>query len=260
MIHDWINIMIEKKRLKLNMRQKIWHYSIVGYLFFIPCLLGYSLIEINITKTYSGVRPQSELIYTSLPFLILGIAYIFIQKNRLRFKEFQIKYSKDDFQEAIRRTIDEYNWQIEFNDDYFFRAYHKDFWASSTGEMITIIKQENKILINSIAILDIRNSASFGWNKKNIRIFLNNISNTVGKIPYVTLEEREKNEGPFKWKFTYILQRFIIYGLSVFFFALSFCNFNSKGVIVTRIIAILIAGFYFYFVDYNLIKTLKKRQ
>ena len=253
--------MKEKKLIKLSSWQKVSHYSIVGFLFAIPCFNLFYLIKHYYTNLSATERHPEEMILISLPFLILGIIFIFIQSARLKFKEIKITNTIDDFQEAIRRTADEYDWRIEFVDDNFLRAYHHDFWAKSTGEMITIIRQDDKIFINSICDPDYGNSQlSFGWNKKNVRIFLIHLYNTVDKLPYVTKVEKEKNEGPFKWKFTDILQRVFIYGLSLFFLVISFCNLNSNGVIITRLFALIIAGTYFYFVDYKLIKILRKKE
>jgi hypothetical protein len=177
-----------KRYLELTFWQKITHYFIVPFLLFIPVMTVIDLVKIFVTNSYSGVRSVNELVLTSLPFFILGIAYIFIQKGRLKYYELDIKYANDQFNETVRRTAKELNWKIEHNSKDFFRAYRASNWTGSFGEMITIIKDENKLYLNSICDPNRMSSVvSYGWNKKNLKTFL-------FYLKEVMKERREKNE------------------------------------------------------------------
>jgi hypothetical protein len=135
-----------------------------------------------VTDTYDGVRSSTELIFSSLPFLALSVTFIFIQTNGLKFKEIKIAYSEQEFSEAVDLTVKQLKWQIELNDNQIFRAYRPWSWTASWGEMITIIKHEDKLLINSICNLNKGSSiASWGWNKKNIETFKTNLLSVISK-------------------------------------------------------------------------------
>ena len=99
--------MEQNKRLKLSLSQKLTHYGIVFFLLFIVSLTVKSLLEIYLTKTYTGVRTADELINSNLPFLILAIVFFFIQYRRLNFKEYKISFTESQLEEAIKRTESE---------------------------------------------------------------------------------------------------------------------------------------------------------
>lgn len=57
-------------------------------------------------------------------------------------------------------------------------------YFDSWGEMITIIRRENSIYINSVFDLGksrryLLNIFSFGWNKKNVVTFINNLNKEI---------------------------------------------------------------------------------
>jgi hypothetical protein len=104
MNREWIDIMKQTKRLKLSRWQILDHYFIVLFILFIPGLTLFSLFEIYVTETYDGVRTAEELISTAWPWIIPAIAFYFIQKRRLRFREVKVEYLDQEFQEAIERT------------------------------------------------------------------------------------------------------------------------------------------------------------
>ena len=70
-------------------------------LLFIVSLIGWSLVQIYVTHTYTGVRTTNELIKTSLPFLLIAIFFALVQYRRLRFKEINVTYTDEQFQEAV---------------------------------------------------------------------------------------------------------------------------------------------------------------
>jgi hypothetical protein len=158
------------------------HYFVVVFLLIVPGITVYNLYQMYVTDTYTGARSARELILAALPFLILSIAFIFIQTNGLKFKEIKINYTEDDFLKAVNMTVGQLKWEIQQNDNQVFRAYRHWNWTASWGEMITIIKQEDRLLINSICDLNKRSSVtSWGWNKKNIETFKSNLLSVTSK-------------------------------------------------------------------------------
>jgi len=125
--------MKKNKRLKLTIFQTLTHYGIVLLLLFIVPLTGWSLIEIYLTDTYNGVLKADELIKSSLPIFATAIIFAIIQYRRLNFKEIQVSYSDEQFQEAIDRTVKDLEWRIERNNKTLFRAVRPWNWTGSWG-------------------------------------------------------------------------------------------------------------------------------
>jgi hypothetical protein len=177
---DRIPITKRTKRLKLTFFQALTHYCVVVFLLFIVSLTVWILIEIYVTNTYTGFRTTEELIKSSLPFLLFAIFFVFVQYRRLKFKEFNVRFTNKQFQEAVERTVNELKWNIVINNKDFFRAYRYWNWTGSWEEMVTIIKGKYRLLINSICDPNTFASVtSYGWNRKNIKVFLKNSSDVL---------------------------------------------------------------------------------
>ncbi len=214
-----IKIMKKEKRLKLSFWRAIDHYFIVLFFLFIPLITLYSIFEIYVTKTYDGVRTVQELMTATFPFIIPAIVFYFIQKRRLRFIEVQINYTDQEFNEAIKRTAKEYDWRIEYNNKSIFRAYKPWNWTGSWGEMITIIRDKEKLLLNSICDPDKMSSVvSFGWNKKNIQTFLKNLNDVKNGIPVKEIIEVSEKE----WTFKRTIIRIFAYPVCIMFIGIGF--------------------------------------
>jgi hypothetical protein len=107
----------------------------------------------------------------------------------------------------------EYEWRIELNTKEVFRGYRPWSWTGSWGEMITIIKDKDRLLLNSICDPHMQSSvASYGWNKRNIETFLKNLSDVKRGIPAENKIRSAKRE----WTWTKVLVRL---------FAIPFCLF-----------------------------------
>jgi len=190
-----IEIMKQTKRLELSRWQTFTHYLIVLFILFIPTLTLVSLFEIYVTNTYKGKMSASELILGDWYWFVPAIVFYFIQKRRLKFIEVNVEYTNEEFQEAIERTQKQFNWTIELNNKKVFRAYRPWDWTASWGEMITIIKGKNQILINSICDPNIQSSVvSFGWNKKNIDSFLKNLTEVKEGVQFQVKTTKIENE------------------------------------------------------------------
>ena len=206
---EWIPVMKKTKRLKLTIHQTLIHYEIAIMLLFIASLFGWWLIEMNVTSTYTGVRTAEELINVSLPFFLLAIFFAIIQYRRLKFKEFYVTFTDEQFQEAVERTVNEFEWRIDKNEETFFRAYTWD-WVTNRGEMVTIIRERNRLLINSIR--NPNGIASYGWSSKNIKTFLKNLSDVLNNKPAEIKVEKEIRE----WSVKNTLIRLFAYPFCIF--------------------------------------------
>jgi hypothetical protein len=159
-----------KDILQLNKMQLFWHYSIVLFLFIVPVITTISVYKYYVTHTYRGVRSIEEIATGYIP-IIPAIAFYFIQKRRLRFKSIKISVDAETFLKAAEQTAKELEWEIQTKRKDIIVAKTGFSWRS-WGELITIIREEERILINSICDPDNRPSiTSLGMNKLNLKIF-----------------------------------------------------------------------------------------
>jgi len=176
---DSIEMMTKEGRLRLTFGQTVDHYFIVVFLLIVPGMTAHSLYQMYVTETYDGARSVSELLAAAVPFLILAIAFCVIQHNALKFKRIGLNCTDEQFQAAIKRTMEELKWQIEINDKDLFRAYRRWNWTASWGEMITIIRVNGQLYINSICDPNSTSVTSWGWNKRNVKIFWTNLTEEI---------------------------------------------------------------------------------
>jgi len=130
--------------------------------------------------TYTGVRHPGEMLKVLAPFFLLAILFYFIQHRRLRFKEFPINADDRAFQQALARTAEQLGWRIANNTKRMVRAHRPWNGSVSWGEMITIRRYKDKILINSICDpYSWPSVVSWGWNRRNIETFNENLRKEV---------------------------------------------------------------------------------
>ena len=253
---DWIKIMKETGKLKLSFWNYVNYYFIVVFMLLIPIFSLISVFEIYVTKTYDGVRPTSELLSFSLPWIIPAVLFFFIQKHQLKFKKIDIQYSDDEFREAIERTVKDLEWKIERNNKTYFRARRPWNWTSSWGEMITIIKLKEGFLINSIGDPNAWGSGfGYGWNRKNIKTFIKHLTETKQGLPFIEKEEKIENE----WSLKRIAVRLFMYTLSAIIITAGLFAIYSSTIrgIIAGIASISIVSIWIYS-DIKMIKNQKK--
>jgi hypothetical protein len=124
-----------------------------------------------VTHTYQGVKTIGEMATWSYLPLIAAVAFYYIQKRRLKFKVIDISVDANTFLTAAKETAKQLDWEIIERKNNLIVARSGFSWRS-WGEMITIIKDENRILFNSICDPDNKPSvASWGMNKVNFKTF-----------------------------------------------------------------------------------------
>jgi len=133
-------------------------------------------------------------------------------------------------------------WFITNNNQNVIVAHRPSNWTGSWGEQITIVKLDGYLLLNSICDPEKPASiTSFGWNKRNLKSFVNNLIAVQKGEPWTNPNIELENES--EWTFKKILMRVVAYPLSLFFVAL-FCymlhlHMNALSRIVTIIPAAL---------------------
>ena len=137
----------------------------------------YSLFQMYVTKTYTGVRTAQELMFTGYVWLIPAFLLFYFQRNRLKFKEINVQVDTDTFKKAAMLTAEKLGWTISRISSNSITAIRRGgFPSGSWGELITIIKENDRVLINSICDPDnIISIASWGWNRKNVNTFKDNL-------------------------------------------------------------------------------------
>ncbi|MEZ4803506.1 MAG: hypothetical protein R2797_12100 [Gelidibacter sp.] len=174
-----IKIMTKTKRLKLSKSDLFWHFSIVPLFLIAPIFTLWSFVEYYLLETYDGVRTPIELSKAGIGFLIVAIFFFVLQRNRLKFKEYKslTNIEIQSFDLAIQQTARELDWKMDVWEEDFAKAHRNRSDIASRGEMITIIRKNNKILINSICDPNkLTSVSSLGWNKTNRETFIRNLN------------------------------------------------------------------------------------
>ena len=176
MNQEIIALMKKRRRIYLNKIELFWHFSPVLFFLMIPL---FSIL--NLIAHYFKISKfviDSTGFQLNYIFIIPALVVFFIQNRKLNFKEFKIKLSVDQFQKTFDKTSQELDWTLDYSNHNFIKAHRKFKYESggSWGEMITIIKEKDRILINSICNPNgiFISLISYGWNKKNIKTFIQN--------------------------------------------------------------------------------------
>src|SRR5687767_5246588 len=163
--------MSKPQKLQLKGEQLFSHYAFLIVFLVVPVFNMISVFQI-LTGKDEGGSTLNEHLTVSIPFVVLGILFCFRQNKRLYFKEYKISHTDGELQDAIRITADQLNWTIDTNKKGYLRAYRVgegfDWW----GQMITIMYDNNTILMNSVSDPNVTPTfTSIGWDKRNVRTF-----------------------------------------------------------------------------------------
>jgi hypothetical protein len=179
--------MVCKQRLRLSGFQLVQHYAVVPLLLILPALYCFFAIQRYFLNMPAGSGNLVGLLKLAIPSALLAILFYFIQKRRLRFKEFLVHTSTSAFHKALERTAADLGWRIANNTKHTIQAHRPWNWSSSWGEMITIRRFKDKILINSICDPYAWPSViSYGWNRRNVDTFIAYLKQEVERQGRVT--------------------------------------------------------------------------
>ena len=157
--------------LELTKGQLFWHYSVLVLLLVAPILTTVQAFKYYVLHDYTDLRPIEDLLSIGYWPIIPAIAFYFIQKRRLKFEIIDIQIDADSFKLAAEQSGIELEWYFLKKTSTIIVA-KSGFSGRSWGELITIIREKDKILFNSICDPDNRPSiASWGMNKLNKKTF-----------------------------------------------------------------------------------------
>lgn len=181
MTTDIYNKSIETGELQLGFWEKLTHFSIVGFMLFIPSVL----IFIHLFKFFSGdlMSFQIEEIPIILVPLILAFLFYWIQKQRLKFRIVKSELNKDQLNEIILEVAKSLEWEFTSKSVNAYVAITKPaFFSGSWGEQITILFHDNCVYVNSICNPNGRTSlVSWGRNKNNEQTLINKINESTSQ-------------------------------------------------------------------------------
>ncbi|WP_143053995.1 hypothetical protein [Parapedobacter koreensis] len=148
-------------------------------------------MEYYVLDSYNGVLEAKELFLITFGFVILAGAFFLLQRNRLKFREFDLSYTSDAFDRALKKTSEELKWKIIEKQKGYVRAYRDWERSASWGELITIKRGDGRVLINSICNPEAMfiSAISYGWNKKNIRTFIGNLSSQSANADVTSVDK-----------------------------------------------------------------------
>lgn len=171
MTKEQIQLSIETEMLQLKSRQRFVHY-LPAYLLI---LFSFILIFSNNNANLLDKKRVILLLITLMP-LLFGILIFFRKKRKLRFKIIESEFTKDELLEIVKSVAKQFDWSFSIiNEDVIIAESRTTLLRS--GELITILFDEKKILINSICSPNKRFSASsLGWNRLNKKILIDKMT------------------------------------------------------------------------------------
>jgi hypothetical protein len=175
MTEQQIDQCLETKELKLSAWGKFEHYSIVGFLFFIPIVIIFFYIKDILGGNMSGFG-GGIFLFLIVP-SVLGILFYRLQRNRLKFKSVDTNLTRNELNNIINQVSLELKWTIITNNERIIEAKtFPSFFSGSWGEQITILFDNKRLLVNSICDPDKQSSVvSMGRNNKNINKLIDEI-------------------------------------------------------------------------------------
>lgn len=157
--------------LELSKWQRFWHYSVVLFLLIMPVTMTFIFAKDYFSGSYVQKRYPIELFLFAYVWLIPALSFYFIQRQRLRFRAIYMSVDSDTFDQAVKETAKDLKWRILKKTNTLIVAKSEFSWRS-WGELITIIRENDKILFNSICDPDKKPSvASWGMNRLNRKTF-----------------------------------------------------------------------------------------
>ncbi|XOV68290.1 MAG: hypothetical protein ACFHU9_03750 [Fluviicola sp.] len=166
---------IHTGKLQLGTWKRLTHYAIVFFLLFIPILFLFFHLKDHLFGTPRLIR-EGEIWFFIIPSVLALIFYI-IQRNRLKFKTIKTHLTRTEIDAIIEKVANELEWVPHVTTKKAIIAKtHPGFMSGSWGEQITILFDENRILINSICDPERSSSVtSFGRNTRNVRRLIEEI-------------------------------------------------------------------------------------
>lgn len=110
MTNEEIKYSIETDEMKLGNWDKLTHYLIVGFLFFIPLLLIFFHLKDYFQSTPRSFR-EGEIWFMIIS-SILGLFFYRLQKNRLKLKSIETHLTRQELDPIIEKVVNELEWTL----------------------------------------------------------------------------------------------------------------------------------------------------
>ena len=175
MTKDLIKKSLETGELQLTFWQKEGHFGIVFYVLIIPAFFLFFFIADTNSNNFDTRKFEIPIIV----FVSCGVSLLIYrhQRQKLKFVTIATKLDRADLAKIIAKAGEQLEWKLHFMDDQIFIAKtFPGFWSGSWGEQVTIIFDNEKILINSICDPDNRGSFfSNGRNRRNVNLLVQEV-------------------------------------------------------------------------------------
>ena len=167
------------KRLTPKKWELLKYYAPTLFIMTLPIMNFYYLAKHSLNDDPEKLQRTIDGFNIVWVFLGLAIFSFVIKYFALRFKSIKANITDEKFKVVIDKTIKELNWKaIKRNKSLLIAESNSS--LIGYGERVTIIKDNNVILINSICNPDAQMSIfSFGGNEKNIWTVKRNIKTSV---------------------------------------------------------------------------------
>jgi hypothetical protein len=162
--------MRKTKRLRLGKTHTVLHY------FFGFVLMGIPLLAFIFL--YHDIRSgeKSTFFYITLISVGLGYLYFFRQYRSLNFKVIPVRVTEQEFREIFDELSKKMHWIHEHSGSGYIVATTEFRWIN-WGTMITLVRDEDTLMINSICDLYKRPSTTaWGQNRRNYAAFMQYVS------------------------------------------------------------------------------------
>ena len=236
--------MIAQERVILDWAQWLEHFGFCLSLLFIPVLPLLYHVRAYFDPTHV-INSDTFLTRMSILLIVVSIISYLVQRRKLKFLKIQLDMREGDFEEALRRTEQSEKWIFSTKRKQIIQAIHPGGWLAA-GEMLTIIKLKDGILINSISDPNRRSNSLSKHNKRNVSIFLENLMEVIEQVP-------EKIQVPVipekEWTLSMILKRLLLYPISLSLIILGiYVIFHSPNYVglPMGIVTIIMPSIYLY--------------
>ncbi len=149
-------------RLRLDKTQTLMHY------FFVLVLVGIPLLIALLLRNSIGDAYKTAFYVITAICLTLAAAYSLRQYRSLRFKVFHAALTEQEFRDMFEHLAKEMHWIAEYSGEGYIVATIEFRWTN-WGTLITLIRDRDRILVNSICDLHRKPSTiSWGQNRRNV--------------------------------------------------------------------------------------------
>jgi arsenate reductase-like glutaredoxin family protein len=159
------NKSIETGELQLSFWRKVSHFRIAIFLLYAAMLLP--VIHLfEYVKGNSAIFALGE-IYIIIITLLLALLLFGFQKSKLKFKTIKTTLKKEEIIDLLMQLSKEWEWHPCFHKESIFTAKTNSTFSKSIGEQVTVLINNDNILINTINDPDRR--LAFGAWERNMK-------------------------------------------------------------------------------------------